>query len=144
VLSSRAAFEPAEELVGAGEPDGAAAADYDVPERGGGQVGLADPDRPENTGAAGIVEESQRAQLVPELAVEPDTGVGGEGLQPHGGVELGGAGAQLGRGAVAAVDLVGEHELQELRVRELLGAGQREPFGQGVEAPAELDGAAGS
>ena len=59
----------------------------------------------------------RRAQLVPELAVEPDTGVGLEGLQPHGGVELGGAGAQLGRRAVAAVDLVGEHELQEVGVR---------------------------
>jgi hypothetical protein len=109
-----------------------------VSERGG-QVGLADPDRPENAGAAGIVEEPQRAQLVPELAVEPDTGVGGEGLQAHGGVELGGAGAQLGRGAVAAVDLVGEHELQELGVAEVLGAGQREPLGQGVQAAAELD-----
>ena len=76
---------------------------------------------------------------MPEFAVEPDTGVGLEGLQPHGGVELGGAGAQLGGRAVAAVDLVGEHELQELGVREVLGAGEREPLGQGVQAAAELD-----
>jgi len=101
--------------------------------------GLADPDRPEDQGAAGVVEEPQRAQLVPEFAVEPGAGVGGEGLQAHGGVELGGAGAQLGRGAVAAVDLVGEHELQELGVAEVLGVGQREPLGQGVQAAAELD-----
>ena len=55
------------------------------------------------------------------------------------GVELGGAGPQLGGGAVAAVDLVGEHERQEVGVGQGLGAGQREPLGQGVEAAAELD-----
>ena len=35
----------------------------------GGQVRLTDSDRPEDAGAAGVVDEPQRAQLVPELAV---------------------------------------------------------------------------
>ena len=39
---------------------------------GGGQVGLADADRAEDEGAAGVVDEPQRAQLVPELAVVAD------------------------------------------------------------------------
>jgi hypothetical protein len=109
-----------------------------VPERGR-QVGLADPDRSEDERAAALVEQPQRAQLVPGLPVEGGAAVAVEALQPHAGVELGGAGPQLGGGPVAPFDLVGQQQAEEVGVRQLLGAGQGEAFGQGVEQPAELD-----
>jgi hypothetical protein len=40
---------------------------------------------------------------------------------------------------LAAGDFVGEDELQELGVAHLAGGCEREPFGEGVEAAAELD-----
>ena len=49
-----------------------------------------------------------------------------------------GPGSQAGRGAVPAVDFVGEHELQEVGVAQRVLSGQAEPLGQGVEAAAEL------
>jgi hypothetical protein len=87
-----------------------------VPERGR-EVGLADSDGAEDQCPAGIVAEPQRAQLRPELAVEPGWGVGAEGFQSHAGVEFRGAGTQLGGGPVAAVDLIGEQQVQEVGVR---------------------------
>ena len=83
-----------------------------MPERGG-QVGLADPDRAQDQSAAGVVEEPQASQFVPQFAVVADGAVAVEGVQAHGGVEFGGAGAQRGGGAVAAVDLVGEHQCRK-------------------------------
>ena len=62
-----------------------------------------------------------------------------EVLQAHGGVEAGGAGAPLGGGGVAAGDLVGEDELEELGVAQVAGPGQGEPLGEGGEQLAELD-----
>ena len=98
-----------------------------------GQVCFPDADRAEDERAAGVVEEPQRAQLVPELPVVADRAVAGEGLEPHRRVELRGPGAQVSRGAVAAFDLVGEHQGQEVHVGQRLLRGQREPVGQGVE-----------
>src|SRR5690606_24263409 len=40
--------------------------------------------------------------------------------------------------AVAAGGFIGEEQLEELGVTEAVGLGQREPFGEGVEQPAEL------
>ncbi len=67
------------------------------------------------------------------------SGLAAERLQPHARVELGGAGAELGGGPVAAFDLVGQQQAQEVGVRQRLAPGQREAFGQGVQQPAELD-----
>jgi hypothetical protein len=131
-------FEAAQELVGAAEQHRVSAADRDVPQRGS-QVRLADPHGPQDERAAALVEQSQGAQLVPGLPVEAGAAVAVEGLQAHARVELGGAGAQLGGGPVAAFDLVGQQQAQEVGVRQLLGPGEGEAFGQGVEQSAELD-----
>ena len=87
----------------------------------------------------GGVDEPQAAELVPQLLVEPDRGAGVPGVQAHGGVEAGGAGAQRGGVGVAAGHLVGEEELEEVGVGQLLLAGQGESLGQGVEQLAELE-----
>jgi len=81
---------------------------------------------------------AQRAQLVPQLPVEHGVGVVGEGIDPQARVELRGPGPKLGRGPVAAFDLVGQQQRQEVRVGQRLGAGQRETFGQGVQTATEF------
>jgi hypothetical protein len=63
------------------------------------------------------VEEAQRGEHVPQLLVEAHRH---RGVQPHAGVQAGGAGAQRGGVGVAAGDLVGEHEFGEARVRQVL------------------------
>jgi hypothetical protein len=115
-----------------------AAAAGDVAERVR-EVGLADPDLAEDEHPAGVVDEPQRGQLGPQRLVVGDGGVGIPGLQGHGRVELGGFGAQRGGLAVAAVDLVGEEQFEELGVLELVLFGEGEPFGEGVDGLAELD-----
>ena len=81
----------------------------------------------------------RRVQLVPELAVEVDRGGVVPELQAHGRVEMGGAGAQIATDAVATSDLVGEHELQEVLVGQLLLAGELEPLGQSLQDGRELE-----
>ena len=61
------------------------------------------------------------------------------GVQPHGRVQAGGAGAQHRRAGLAAGDLVGQEQLEERGVAHLALPGQREPLGQGVLEPAELE-----
>ena len=100
---------------------------------------LADPDRAEDQGAVRAVEEPQAGQLVPQLLVVADGGGVVPGVQPHAGVEPGGAGAQRGGLGLAAGDLVGQDELEEVGVGHVLLAGQGEPLGQGVEHLAELE-----
>lgn len=114
------------------------APDGDVPQSAG-QVGLSDPDRAQDQGAAGDLEHPQRGQLGPDLTIEADAPVGVEGLQAHARVQVGGAGPQLGAGGVAAGGLVGQHQGEELAVGQLVGLGQREPVGQGVDGLAELE-----
>ena len=94
-------FEPFEQLVGAGHVHADAAAHGDVPQCGG-QVGLAYSDRAEQQGAVRAVEEAQRDQFVPQVLVEADRGAGIPGVQPHAGVQAGGAGAQRGGVGVAS------------------------------------------
>ncbi len=71
--------------------------------------------------AARIVEEPQRAQLVPELPVEHGAGAAGEGVDAHASVELRGPGPQRRRGAVPAFNLVTEQQGEEVRVRQRFG-----------------------
>ena len=85
------------------------------------------------------VDEAQRAQLGPGGAVVGDLGGVVPAVQGHGRVETRSAGAPVGRGGLASGDLVGEDELEELGVAHLVGGGECEPFGEGVEAAAELD-----
>ncbi len=108
---------------------------------GGGHEGLADPDRAHDHHVVAGVDEAQRAQLVPDLAVEVDLGR----PRPSARGTMSGsrpcaAGPQGGRGGLAPGHLVGEHELQELGVAHVPRLGQREALGEGVEAAAELDG----
>ncbi len=130
-------LQGAEQLVGAVERDAGPAADGDV-SQGGGEVGLADPDRAEDQGAAGDLEQPQRGELGPDRAVVAGTAVGVEGLQAHRGVQPGRAGPQLGAGAVPAGGLIGQHQGEELGVAQPVRRCQGEPFGQGVHRLAEL------
>ena len=99
-------FEAFEQVAGAGHVDGEAAADGDVAERGG-QVGLADADGTQYQGPVGGFGEPQADQFVPQLLVVADGGGGVPGVQPHVGVQAGGAGAAGGRAVLAAGDFVG-------------------------------------
>src|SRR5262249_19669123 len=98
-----------------------------------------DADRAEDEGAVGAVEEAQAGQLVPQLLVVADRGGLVPGVQPHAGVEPGGAGAQRGGLGFAAGGLVGPGEVEEVGVGHLRLAGQGEPVGQGVEHLPELE-----
>ena len=129
--------EPFEEPVAAFEVDAEAAADGGVAE-GGGEEGLADPDGAHDHGVVAGLDEAQRAQLVPDGAVVGDLGGVVPAVQGHGRVEPGGAGTPVGGGGLAAGDFVGEDELEELGVAHAAGVGEGEPFGEGVEAAAEL------
>jgi hypothetical protein len=55
-------------------------------------------------------------QFVPQLLIEGDRGGGVPGVQAHAGVEAGGACAQRGGVGVAAGDLVGEDQFEEVGV----------------------------
>jgi len=127
-----------EQLAGRGHVHAAAAPDRDVPQRAG-QVRLADPDRAQEQGAVRAVEEPQADQLVPQLPVVADSGGLVPGIEPHGRVQPGGAGPQARGLGLAAGVLVGQDQLEEVRVGHLLLAGQGEPVGEGVEHLAELE-----
>jgi len=89
----------------------------------------------------GGVDEAQRTEFGPGGAVVGDLGGVVPAVDGHGRVQPGGAGAQLRGAGVAAGDLVGEDQLEELAVAQLGAGGQGETFGQGVEGLAELDAA---
>jgi hypothetical protein len=98
-------------------------------------------DGPEYQSPVGGFGEPQADQLVPQLLVVADGGGGVPGVDAHVGVEPGGAGAAGGRAVLAAGDLVGQQQLEEVGVRELLLAGEDEPVGEGGQELAELEGA---
>src|SRR5215510_8702748 len=131
-------FEPFEQLAGAGHVHGASAADGDVPQRGG-HVGLPDADRAEDEGAVRAVEEPQAGQFVPQVLVVADGGGLVPGVEPHAGVEPGGAGAQGGGLGFAAGDFVGQDQFEEVSVGHLLLAGEGEPVREGGQHLAELE-----
>src|SRR6185437_13353672 len=101
------------------------------------QVGFADSDGAQDEGSVGSVEEPERGELVPELAV---VGYGGgvvPGVEPHAVVEPGGAGAYRGGFGFAAGVLVGQDELEEVGVGHFLLPGQDEAVREGVQHLAE-------
>ncbi len=71
--------------------------------------------------------------------VVADGGGGVPGVQAHAGVEAGGAGAQARGLGLAAGDLVGQDQFEEVGVGHFLLPGEGEPVGQGVEHLAELE-----
>ena len=118
LLSSREARSRLSEPVTAFEVHGEAAAHGGVTE-GGGQEGLADTDGAHDHGVVAGLDEAQRAQLVPHLVVIGDLGGVVPAVQGHLRVETGGPGATVGRGGLAAGDLVGEDEFEELGMAHL-------------------------
>jgi hypothetical protein len=88
------------------------------------------------------VDEAQRAQLGPGLAVVGDCGGVVPVLQAHGGLQPRGPGPEQGAGGLPPGHLVGQDQLEELGMSHAAGASQRKSLGQGVEAPAELSAAA--
>lgn len=80
-----------------------------------------------------LLDEAQRDELGPQVAVEANLGVILPSVQRHGGIEPRGLCASLTGGAVAARDLIGEHDLEEVQMGHAALPGQRDPFGQGVQ-----------
>ena len=138
LLSRRAALSRLSSRPARSKRTVCAGADGGVAERGG-QEGLADPDRAHDHGVGGVGDEPQGEQFVQDGLVVADGAVCVEVVQPHGRVQAGGAGAARRGGGVAAGDLVGQDQLQELGVGQVAGAGQGEPLGQGGQQLAELD-----
>jgi len=126
-------FEPLEQPVGAFGVGADPPAAGDVTERVG-EVGLANTDGPEDERALVVLDEPQGGELGEHVAVVADGVVVLPRLQRHGGIQPGGTRALGGAGAVTPVDLVGEDQLEERRVGELVLLGQGEPFGQGIGA----------
>lgn len=124
--------EPFEQPIGAYGVDLAATSTGDVTERVR-EVGLADPDGSEDQGRVGVVDEPQAREHGPVVGVVGDVDVTAPRFQGHRRVELGGAAPQRRGLAVAAGDLVGEDELEELRMRQFRGAGEGEPLGERCE-----------
>ena len=65
--------------------------------------------------------------------------VGSQCSSSHGWIELGLVCPRLGRRAVAAADLVAEHEEQQILVRHLLLARQGQAIGKGIQHAAEFE-----
>ena len=104
-----------------------------------GEEGLADADRSDDRDMGVVLDEAQRAQLVPQLGVVADVGGGVPRLELVRGVEAGALGPELRGGAVAAGDLVGEDQQEEVLVGHLLLPSEREALGQGVEDRSQLE-----
>jgi hypothetical protein len=83
------------------------------------------------------LQEPQAAELREELLVEGDLGRFVESLDRHVGVELGVGDAIADGGAVAARDLVGEHEREQLVERHALCLGELDAFGERVDHATE-------
>jgi len=88
-----------------------------------------------------LADECRDRQFAEDVLVVGDLRALVPRVERHRRVESGVAGAELRGGYVASSDFVGEDELQELVVRELLLRSEGEPLGQGVEAAAELHAA---
>ena len=99
---------------------------------------LPTPTGPEDEGVAGLVDEAHRDELGPHRPVVGDLGVVVPGLEHHVRVEVGRPGPRPAESPSRRVDLVGEELLQELDVGEVVGLGQGQALGQGVEELAEL------
>src|SRR5207302_8584948 len=110
------------EPVASFDVDAVAAPDGGVSE-GGGQEGLADPDWSDDDGVVAAVDEPQAAEFVPDGVVVADLRAVVPPIQCHGGVEAGRAGTSVGAGGLAAADLIGQDELEELRMCHRGGAG---------------------
>jgi hypothetical protein len=96
--------------------------------------GLGDERPPEKWGSCGG---GPKRVLVGFLWGTPKAPV--PGIQPHARLEPGAPGPEGSGFGLAAADLVGEDELEEVGVGHLLLPGQGEPIGQGVEHLAELE-----
>jgi hypothetical protein len=90
---------------------------------------LPTPTGPSSNAPCGPSRNPQADQFVPQLPVVADGGGLIPGVEPHYRVQPGGAGPQLCGLGVAAADLVGQHQLEEVGVGQLLLAGQGEPLG---------------
>jgi len=115
---------------------------FDTPPGKKGAV-LTMTDGTEYQSSVGAVEEPQGDQLVPQLLVVADAGAGVPGFGAHGGVQAGVFGAQRDGAGLAAGDLVGQDQLEEVGVGHVVLAGEGEALGQGRGELAELEGAQG-
>ena len=125
-------------LVGADGEDGGAAPAGDVAE-GMREKGLADADGADDGDVRVGVEEAQRGELVEERAIEGDLRGGVPSVQAHVRIQAGLLDPQRDGEAVAPRDFVAEDLEQQIVMRHLLLAREREPLGQRVEHARQLE-----
>ena len=104
-----------------------------------GKKRLADAHRPDDRDVRVRLEEAERDEFVPQRAVVGDFRSLVPALKLHLRVEVAALGAHGSGAAVAAADLVGEHEQEQVLVGHLLLPSDGEPLRQRVEYRRELE-----
>ena len=127
-----------EEVVGMDEADGMAGSDGSISE-GLSDEALAHADRPDEQDVLVAVQELEGEGGIEESSVECDGCGPVEVFEAAGLLEAGPLEAELEPPVVSAVDLIGQYDLQEGCVVELLPACEGDPLRQGVEHGAELE-----
>jgi len=121
-------FQRFEHLVGADGTHGGATPAGDVAE-GMGEKRLADPDRADQGDMGVRVEEAQRGELIEEGAIEGDLRGRVPGVEAHGRIQAGLLDTQRDGEGFAPRDFVAEDLQQEILMRHLLLARERERSG---------------
>ena len=107
--------------------------------QGVGEKGLADADGPDDGDVSVRVEEAQRRELVEGLAIKGHCRGGVPGVSAHRGIQARRLDAHGDGQAVAAGDFIAEDLQQEVLLRHLVLARQRESLGQRIEHARQLE-----
>ena len=127
-----------EEVVGMYEADGMPASDGSISEGLSNQA-LSHADRSDEQDVLVAVEELEGEGVVEESSIECDGCGPVEVFEAAGLLEVGPLETELEPSVVSAVDLIGQYDLQEGYVVELLPASESDSLRQGVEHGAELE-----
>ncbi len=130
-------MEPLEHAIGAEEEDIVPGAAGRMTE-GASQESLPDPDGAEEDHVFLTLEEAEREEILHTVAIEGDRGVPVESLEGLLLLEAGPGETQCQVLVISAIDLVLEHELEEVELRNLRLPGVRRPVGQRRQDAREL------
>jgi hypothetical protein len=136
-LEEACLFEGLEHAVGAKGEHGVTAATGEMPECVG-EEGFADTDVSDDSDMVMRFDEAERSELGEQSLVEVNLGGGVPAFETRVGFEASVLGAKSGGAAIAALNLVGEHEKQEVLVRGLVLTSEEKPLRQGIEHAREL------
>lgn len=129
--------QPCEETIGAQEQHGTSRATRRMAERAG-EEGLADADRPEEDHVLVPLDEAEPEEVLHAVAIEGDGGIPVEAFERLLLLEAGPVQPQGEILVVAPIDLVLEHELEEVELRKLRLPGVGDAIGQRRQQPREL------